>query len=432
MLLEHPATAERLAWRICDTFLGEGDIAAAEIRLLASGLRQRDLDIGWAVGTVLRSRAFHEGRGQRGRVVGPVEFVVGAVRALELFEPAPSTLLLAEWATRLGEDLFYPPNVGGWPGGRSWISAGAMIGRTNYAAALAGGRDIGLPGPPDVLALTERHGFGRDFGAVTTIATGVLLGVDARTERYPSARRCTPIRSRKARRSTPYSEPGPVLTPSPEVLTPNDRATPFLGGPMFSRRSFLNRTLSSSSLIALSSTVPGFLARSARAAEPARDDRFLVVIELNGGNDGINTVVPYRDEGYQEHRSATRLATGDLIKIDDQVGLHPSMPDAARLLNDGKLAIVQGVGYPNPNRSHFESMRIWHTARPDASDAAGSGWIGRVLDGRAATSPSDPGAIFVGSYPSPVAVRGRRSLRSRWIGPMISSSEMARRAPPPA
>jgi uncharacterized protein (DUF1800 family) len=185
MLLEDPATAERLAWRICETFLGEADVAASGIRLLASGLWQRDLDIGWAVGTVLRSRAFHEGRGQCGRVVSPVEFVIGAVRALELFEPPPSTLLLAEWATRLGQDLFYPPNVGGWPGGRSWISAGAMIGRTNFAAALAGGRDIGLRGPPDVLALTERHGFGRDLGAVTTFATSALLGVDARTERSP-------------------------------------------------------------------------------------------------------------------------------------------------------------------------------------------------------------------------------------------------------
>jgi uncharacterized protein (DUF1501 family) len=178
---------------------------------------------------------------------------------------------------------------------------------------------------------------------------------------------------------------------------------------MFSRRSFFSRTLSSSTLVALSSTVPDFLARSAQSAKPAPDERVLVVIELNGGNDGINTVVPYRDEGYQRHRSATRLATRDLIKIDDQAGLHPSMLDAARLLNDGKLAIVQGVGYPNPNRSHFESMRIWHTARPDAAEAAGSGWIGRVLDGRAATSPSGPGAVFVGSYPSPVAVRGRRS-----------------------
>jgi uncharacterized protein (DUF1501 family) len=178
---------------------------------------------------------------------------------------------------------------------------------------------------------------------------------------------------------------------------------------MFSRRSFVSRTLSSSTLVALSSSVPHFLARSAHAAKPARDDHVLVVIELSGGNDGINTVVPYRDEGYERHRSATRLATSDLIKIDDQVGLHPSMRDAARLLNDGKLAIVQGVGYPNPNRSHFESKRIWHTARPEAADAAGPGWIGRVLDGRAPTSFSGPGAIYLGSSPSPVAVRGRRS-----------------------
>ena len=178
---------------------------------------------------------------------------------------------------------------------------------------------------------------------------------------------------------------------------------------MFSRRSFFSRAVSSPTLVALASTVPGFLARSAQAAKPASDERVLVVIELNGGNDGINTVVPYRDEGYQRHRSATRLVTPDLIKIDDQVGLHPSMSDAARLLNNGMLAIVQSVGYPNPNRSHFESMRIWHTARTDTAEAVGPGWIGRVLDGRAGTSPSGPGAIFVSSSPSPVAVRGRRS-----------------------
>ncbi len=186
MLLEHPATALRLAWRVCDTFLGEGDIDAAGISALAAGLRERELDVGWAVGTILRSRAFHEGPSLVGRVVSPVEFVIGGARALELFDPAPSTLLLAEWAARLGQDLFYPPNVGGWPGGRAWLSTGALIGRANYAAALAGGRDIGLSGPPDVLALTERLGFGRDVGAVTAFAGRVLLGVDARTTRYPS------------------------------------------------------------------------------------------------------------------------------------------------------------------------------------------------------------------------------------------------------
>jgi Protein of unknown function (DUF1800) len=186
ILLENPATAERLAWRICDTFLGERDIDDAGSRALATGLREHDLEIGWAVGTVLRSRAFHEGRGRRGRVVGPVEYVVGAARAMELFDPPPSTLLLGEWATRLGQDLFYPPNVGGWPGGKSWISAGAMIGRTNYAAALAGGRDVGLPGELDVLALSDRHGFGRDLDGVAAFANSLLLGVDARTGKQPS------------------------------------------------------------------------------------------------------------------------------------------------------------------------------------------------------------------------------------------------------
>jgi hypothetical protein len=186
MLLAHPAIAERLAWRIGDTFLGEGDIDAAGIHALAEGLRERDLDFGWAVGTVLRSRAFHEGRGRRGRVQSPVEYVIGAARAMELFDPAPGTLLLAEWATRLGQDLFNPPNVGGWPGGRAWLSTGALIGRMNYATALAGGREIGLPGELDVLALSERHGFGRDLGAVTAFTKGLLLGVDDRAGRHSS------------------------------------------------------------------------------------------------------------------------------------------------------------------------------------------------------------------------------------------------------
>jgi uncharacterized protein (DUF1501 family) len=178
---------------------------------------------------------------------------------------------------------------------------------------------------------------------------------------------------------------------------------------MLSRRSFFNQTLSSSTLIALSSTVPGFLARSARAAELTPEGRVLVVIELNGGNDGINTVVPYRDEGYERHRSALRLPTRDLFKIDDRVGLHPALSNLARLLDEGKLAIVQGVGYPNPNRSHFQSLKVWHTARTDAVAAEGPGWIGRALDSRAESTASGPGAIFVGHTPPPGAVRGRRS-----------------------
>src|SRR5262249_8923592 len=130
---------------------------------------------------------------------------------------------------------------------------------------------------------------------------------------------------------------------------------------MLSRRDFLR----SSSLVALAPTVPAFLAQTARAAAPKRDERVLVVIQLDGGTDGINTVVPFADPGYAKHRQTLRLPKERLAKINDRVGLHPALRDAARLLETGRLAVVQGVGYPNPNRSHFESMAIWHSARRD-------------------------------------------------------------------
>src|SRR5436309_5972016 len=128
---------------------------------------------------------------------------------------------------------------------------------------------------------------------------------------------------------------------------------------MFTRRDFLR----SSSLLALAPAVPGFLARTARAAQAERDARVLIVIQLDGGNDGINTVVPFADEGYAKHRNLLRLPTAQLLKVTDTVGLHPALAEAAKLLESSRLALVPAVGYPNPNRSHFESMAIWHTAR---------------------------------------------------------------------
>src|SRR5437879_6001748 len=148
---------------------------------------------------------------------------------------------------------------------------------------------------------------------------------------------------------------------------------------MLSRRDFLKGV----SLVALAPTVPAFLARTARAARPEPDARALVVIQLDGGNDGINTVVPFADEGYAKCRKALRLAKEQLVKVNDTVGLHPALTGAGRLLESGRLAVVQGVGYPNPNRSHFESMAIWHTARFDPEERTGLGWLGRGLDGAA-------------------------------------------------
>ena len=178
---------------------------------------------------------------------------------------------------------------------------------------------------------------------------------------------------------------------------------------MSSRRTFLKTTLHGSALVALSPTIPGFLANTARAAAPERDGRVLVVIQLDGGNDGINTVVPYRDDGYARHRQVLRLAPDKLIKVDDTVGLHPSMTAAAKLLESGQLAIVQGVGYPNPSRSHFRSMAVWHSARLDPEEHAGAGWLGRACDERLARGQTF-GTYFLGAGPTPAALRGRRAL----------------------
>jgi hypothetical protein len=182
MVLEHPATAWRLAWRICELFLGEKALKAADIDALASVLRKHNLEVGRGVETVLRSRLFFSDENIGNRVSGPVEFVVAAARSLELFDPPLSTLLLAEWCARLGQDLFYPPNVGGWPGGRSWLTTRAVIGRANYATALLEGQRVGRP-PADVLALARRHG----ETDVVALATRLLMGADPRPGRPTEA-----------------------------------------------------------------------------------------------------------------------------------------------------------------------------------------------------------------------------------------------------
>jgi uncharacterized protein (DUF1800 family) len=181
ILLDTPATSRRLAWRLCDTFMGEEAVGKPEIDALAGVLRAHHLNIGWGVETVLRSRAFFAGPNIRTRVLGPVDFIVGTVRSLELLDPPPSTLVLADWCARLGQDLFNPPNVGGWPGGRSWLSARSLIGRTNFAAALVEGRGVGRDAPLDPTELARRYGRGRDGADAVGFCAEVLTGSPSTT-----------------------------------------------------------------------------------------------------------------------------------------------------------------------------------------------------------------------------------------------------------
>jgi hypothetical protein len=178
VLLEQPATAGRLAWRLCQSFLGENVADEPAVAELAERLRADGLHVGRAVEMILRSERFFSARNLHAQVSEPVPFVIGTARSLERFDPPPSTLLLAEWTGRLGQELFFPPNVGGWPGGRSWLSGRSVVGRANFAAALVGGRlnSGSTSDVPDLRTLAARHGRGKDSGDALRFFGDLALG----------------------------------------------------------------------------------------------------------------------------------------------------------------------------------------------------------------------------------------------------------------
>jgi uncharacterized protein (DUF1800 family) len=177
-LLKQPATAERLVAKLVKAFFGEKACPPDAAKELASGLREHDLDIGWAVGTVLRSRLFFAEANIRSRVTSPAEFVAGSARALGMFDPAPSTLALADWSARMGQDLFDPPNVGGWPGGRTWVTSRALVARANYIAALVEGPNAGRVDAYDPAAAAKAAGMGIAHADVLTYHHRLLFGTD--------------------------------------------------------------------------------------------------------------------------------------------------------------------------------------------------------------------------------------------------------------
>src|SRR6476619_1020078 len=172
------------------------------------------------------------------------------------------------------------------------------------------------------------------------------------------------------------------------------------------RRVFLQKGLT---LLALAPTVPSFLDQTVMAmANPqdlaptqgasGKDGKILVVIQLSGGNDGLNMVVPYADDAYHKARPAIRHEPNTVHKINDYVGLHPNLAPLKELYDDGRMAVVQGVGYPNPNRSHFRSMDIWHSAQPD-KDVVTNGWLGRYFDNTCSGTDPHVGVSIGGQMP---------------------------------
>ncbi|WP_282135019.1 DUF1501 domain-containing protein [Seonamhaeicola maritimus] len=141
------------------------------------------------------------------------------------------------------------------------------------------------------------------------------------------------------------------------------------------RRKFLKQSSLGSSLF----FVPSFVKAFENVVSSNLGYKRLVIIQLSGGNDGLNTIVPYQNDLYYKERPKLNVAKRDVLKLTDEVGLHPSLAPLNRLYDKGLLTIINNVGYPNPNRSHFRSMDIWQTA-VDSNEYSQSGWIGRYLD----------------------------------------------------
>ncbi len=166
---------------------------------------------------------------------------------------------------------------------------------------------------------------------------------------------------------------------------------------MLTRRAFLAHSLRASTLLACAPAVPQFLAATARTAEQDSDGNVLVVLEMGGGNDGLNTVIPYADDLYHKARPTLRLTKKDVLKVNDHVGLHNGLGGLKPMLDGGELAVVQGVGYPNPDRSHFESMDIWQSADPSRS--VQTGWLGRAVPSLHDKKGSIPALQLGGALP---------------------------------
>lgn len=156
---------------------------------------------------------------------------------------------------------------------------------------------------------------------------------------------------------------------------------------MQTRAGFLLGSLSGLTLVAKNADFFGRALAQAPLAGisgPA-GDRVLVLINLQGGNDGLNCVVPYGMPQYYKYRPTIGISQSDVLRLNDQIGLNPAMKSLKAMFDNGQVAVIQGVGYPKPDHSHFRSQEIWQTADPESY--SGTGWLGRYLD--AAKLPKD-------------------------------------------
>ncbi len=154
--------------------------------------------------------------------------------------------------------------------------------------------------------------------------------------------------------------------------------------------------------------IPNFLKayESQHIGLPQNTDKTLVIIQFSGGNDGLNTVIPYRNELYYKARPSLAIQPDKVLKLNDEIGLNPALGALRGLYDEGLVSIINNVGYPNPDRSHFRSMDIWHTAS-ESNEYLNTGWLGRYLDSNCASNCTPYKALEIDDTLS-LALKGER------------------------
>ena len=197
---------------------------------------------------------------------------------------------------------------------------------------------------------------------------------------------------------------------------------------LHTRRKFLRTSMLGA---AASWTLPVFLEKTfftldAMAAEAVtqavtgKDGTILVVLQMAGGNDGLNMVVPFADDAYYRSRPRLGIPAGQILKVDSYAGLNPKLTGLKSLFDEGHLSIIQGVGYPNPNRSHFRSTEIWQTAS-DADRNENEGWLGKYFDSCCAGADPTVGVAIGDQMPqafvarTPTGVTFSKPEQFRWM-----------------
>lgn len=190
------------------------------------------------------------------------------------------------------------------------------------------------------------------------------------------------------------------------------------------RRQFIQQT----SLVSTSLFFPNFL-KTPQHTSLSTNGKVLVIVQFSGGNDGLNTVVPYRNDIYYKERPSLAITPKEVLDLTDEMGLNPALEKLKKLYDQGEVAILNNVGYPNPDRSHFRSMDIWHSAS-NANQYLDTGWLGRYLDAECTACTNSYKAIEVddtlslalkGSYKTGLAVRNPERLYNATRDPYLEA-----------